>query len=137
MAERMQGKYTDVASGLAQPAKQRTLWESALPGSQGTDSVRGTWCSEGDAGHHPPFRTEPQRTPSPMSVTSRLEWIATQARKYPDQAFTTLAHYIDEALLERAFWSLNPRSCPGIDRMTWLLPVLRRALQQPVPGMGI
>ena len=37
-------------------------------------------------------------------------------RQYPDEAFTTLAHYIDEALLERAFWSLNPRSCPGIDR---------------------
>jgi group II intron reverse transcriptase/maturase len=48
-----------------------------------------------------------------------LEWIATQARKYPDQAFTTLAHHIDEALLERAFWSLNPRSSPGVDRMTW------------------
>jgi group II intron reverse transcriptase/maturase len=54
-----------------------------------------------------------------MSVTSRLEWIATQARKYPDQAFTTLAHHLDEALLERAFWSLNPRSSPGIDRKTW------------------
>jgi len=54
-----------------------------------------------------------------MSVTSRLEWIATQAREYPDQAFTTLAHYIDEAMLERAFWGLNPRSSPGIDRMTW------------------
>ena len=119
MAERMQGKYTDAQSRSAQPAEQRTLWESALSGSQGTDSVRGTWSSEGEAGHHQPFRTESPGTPSPRTVTSRLEWIATQARKYPDQAFTTLAHYIDEAMLERAFWSLNPRSSPGVDRMTW------------------
>jgi group II intron reverse transcriptase/maturase len=110
---------TDVAGCSAEPADQLAPWEPLPSESQGTDSVRGTWCSEGDAGHHQPFQTEPQRTPSPMSVTSRLEWIASQAREYPDEAFTTLAHYIDEALLERAFWSLNPRSCPGIDRMTW------------------
>lgn len=54
-----------------------------------------------------------------MSVNARLEWIATQAQKYPDQPFTTLAHHLDEALLERAFWKLNPRSSPGIDRTTW------------------
>ena len=119
MAERVQGKYTDVGSCSAEPAEEQTPWEPILPGSQGTDSVRGTWCSEGEAGHHQPFRTERQRTPSPKSVTSRLEWIASQARKYPDRAFTTLAHYIDEAMLERAFWSLNPRSSPGVDRITW------------------
>jgi group II intron reverse transcriptase/maturase len=48
-----------------------------------------------------------------------LEWLATQAQKYPHQAFTTLAHLLDEALLERAYWSLNPRSAPGVDRVTW------------------
>jgi group II intron reverse transcriptase/maturase len=34
-------------------------------------------------------------------------------------AFTTLAHHLDAALLERAFWSLNPRSAAGMDRVTW------------------
>ena len=33
--------------------------------------------------------------------------------------FTTLAHHLDVAMLERAFWKLNPRSSPGIDRVTW------------------
>jgi group II intron reverse transcriptase/maturase len=119
MAERKRNKTTEVASRSAQPAEQQTLWDSDLSGSQGTDSVRGTWCSEGDAGHHRPFPTKSQGTPSPTTVRSRLEWIASQAREYPGKAFTTLAHYLDEALLERAFWSLNPRSSSGIDRVTW------------------
>ena len=34
-------------------------------------------------------------------------------------AFTTLAHHLDVPLLERAFWSLNPKSAPGADRVTW------------------
>jgi len=34
-------------------------------------------------------------------------------------AFTTLAHLLDVPLLERAFWSLNPKSVPGVDRVTW------------------
>ena len=34
-------------------------------------------------------------------------------------AFTTLAHHIDVSFLERAFDRLNPRSAPGIDRVTW------------------
>ena len=104
MAERTHEYRTDVESCSAQPAEQLAPWESVPSGSQGTDSVRGTWCSEGDAGHHQPFRTEPQGTPSPMSVTSRLEWIATQAQTVSPQAFTTLAHHIDVAMLERAFW---------------------------------
>lgn len=34
-------------------------------------------------------------------------------------AFTTLAHLLDVPMLERAFWSLNPKSAPGADRVTW------------------
>jgi group II intron reverse transcriptase/maturase len=48
-----------------------------------------------------------------------LDRIATQAREYPDMAFTTLAHLLDVPMLERAFWSLNPKSAPGVDRVTW------------------
>jgi len=34
-------------------------------------------------------------------------------------AFTTLAHHLDVAMLERAFGSRNPHSAPGVDRVTW------------------
>ena len=34
-------------------------------------------------------------------------------------ACTTLAYHLDVAMLDRAFGSLNPRSAPGVDRVTW------------------
>jgi retron-type reverse transcriptase len=34
-------------------------------------------------------------------------------------AFTTLAHHLEVAMLERAFGSLNPPSAPGVERVTW------------------
>ena len=34
-------------------------------------------------------------------------------------AFNTLAHLLDVPMLERAFRSLNPKSAPGVDRVTW------------------
>jgi group II intron reverse transcriptase/maturase len=58
-------------------------------------------------------------TSSPEPILLRLDRIATQAREYPEMAFTTLAHLLDVLLLERAFWSLNPNSAPGADRITW------------------
>src|SRR3989442_14366289 len=42
-----------------------------------------------------------------------------QSQQYPDMAFITLAHHLDGAMLERAFGSLNPKSAPGVDRVTW------------------
>jgi group II intron reverse transcriptase/maturase len=119
MAERMQKHRASVESGSVQPSGPQASHESGLPRRQGTASARGTWNSEGDAGHHQPSPTEPQRTQSFTTVTSLLGWIASQAREYPQGTFTTLAHHLDEALLERAFWGLNPRSSPGIDRRTW------------------
>ena len=107
------------ASGHRQPGETCTR-EAVRPGSQGTKAVRGTWCSEGEAGRH--LRTKAgygPETPSPVPVPLRLERIATQAQQYPDMAFTTLAHHLDVAMLERAFGSLNPHSAPGVDRVTW------------------
>jgi retron-type reverse transcriptase len=54
-----------------------------------------------------------------VPISQRLERIATQAREYPDMAFTTLAHHLDVAMLAHAFRSLNPQSAPGVDRVTW------------------
>jgi hypothetical protein len=76
-----------VTGRSAQPVELPTPCGSVSSRSQGTDSVRGTWSSEGDAGHHPPFPTNSQGTSSPTTVRSRLEWIATQAQKYPHTAF--------------------------------------------------
>jgi RNA-directed DNA polymerase len=96
------------------------------PGSQGTNTVQGTWYSEGDAGRH--LRTTAGQagntpagpgTPSPVPIPQRRARIATQARAYPDMAFTTLAHHLDVAMLADAFRRLNPRSAPGVDRVTW------------------
>src|SRR5918999_1224274 len=100
-------------------------WKRGRPVSQGTNSVRGTWCSEGEAGRH--LRTKARATgrpvgpgtPSPVPVSLRLERIALQAQQYPDMAFTTLAHHLDRAMLADAFGRLNPRSAPGVDRVTW------------------
>ena len=94
--------------------------EAEGPTSQGTNAVHGTWYSEGEAGRH--LRTKAGYGPgtsSPAPVPLRLERIATQAQQYPDMAFTTLAHHLDVAMLERAFGSLNPHSAPGVDRVTW------------------
>ena len=107
------------ASGHRQPG-ETSAWEAARPGNQGTTSVHGTWRSEGEAGRH--LRTKAgqrQGTPSPAPVPLRLERIATQAQQYPDMAFTTLAHHLDVAMLERALGSLNPHSAPGVDRVPW------------------
>ncbi len=100
--------------------------ETQVPVSQGTTSVRGTWWSEGEAGRHLRTKVGPigmiptgQETPSFVPIPLRLERIATQARAYPDMACTTLAHHRDVALLERAFQRLNPKSAPGVDRVTW------------------
>ena len=85
--------------GPCQPG-ETCAQEAVLPRSQGTNSVRGTWCSEGEAGRHlrtqaGPAGTTPagQETPSFLPIPLRLERIATQAREYPDMAFTTLAHH--------------------------------------------
>jgi RNA-directed DNA polymerase len=113
--------------GHRQPVETCAL-EAKVPVSQGTNAVRGTGWSEGDAGRH--LRTKAGQTggnpagpgtPSPVPITLRLARIATQAREYPDMACTTLAHHLDVALLERAFQRLNPHSAPGVDRVTWRL----------------
>ena len=111
-------KPDEIAAGPSRPGGTSARGASG-PGSQGTTSVRGTWSSEGEAGRHLRSAAEETGTSSPEPILTRLDRIATQAREYPDMAFTTLAHLLDVPLLERAFWSLNPNSAPGADRVTW------------------
>ena len=108
----------EMAAGPSRPGGASARG-TGVSGSQGTNSVRGTWSSEGEAGRHLRSSAEEAGTSSPEPILTRLDRIATQAREYPDMAFTTLAHLLDVPLLERAFWSLNPNSAPGADRVTW------------------
>ena len=105
------------------PPQETYAREAAMPGSQGTTAVRGTWGSAGEAGRH--LRTKAghagdtpvgRGTPSPMPRSQRLERSATQAREYPDMAVTPLAHHLAVARL--ALRSLTPQSAPGVDRVT-------------------
>ena len=111
----------------AQPSVRSFAPADILPESQGTNSVHGTWSSEGEAGRH--FRTKAQRigASNPPPVQPRLDRIAEQARQCPKMKFFTLAHHLDVAMLERAFWSLNPKSAAGVDGVTW--PQYKRDLE--------
>ena len=110
----------DATRRQAPPASGASLPGSARSKSQGTNSVHGTCTSEGEAGRHSPLQARlDKETSRSESILQRLERIATQAREYPEMQFTTLAHLLDVALLERAYWSLNPKSAPGVDRVTW------------------
>ena len=59
-----------------------------------------------------------QGTPSPLSVSTRLQRIAELARKAPGMVFTTLAHHIDLELLREAFRRTRKDGAPGIDGQT-------------------
>jgi len=57
-------------------------------------------------------------TPRSQTVSTQLQQIAEQAKRYPASAFTTLAHRIDVDWLREAFQRTNKQSAPGVDRMT-------------------
>ena len=120
MAERKLTHRDDEVRRAALPASGLSALSEVLPENQGTNSVRGTWSSKGEAGRHFPLQAvTAEGTSRPETILQRLERIAAQAREYPEMQFTTLAHLLDVPMLERAFWSLNPDSAPGVDRVTW------------------
>jgi hypothetical protein len=65
------------AAGLSQPGGASARG-AAVPGSQGTNSIRGTWSSEGAAGCHLRTVVEAAGTPSP-SPRSRLRAASPQS----------------------------------------------------------
>ena len=120
MTKRTLPSNNDIHQTRPDPSSGRSLSEDDSSRSWGTDSVHRTQCSEGEAGrHHASNASGRSTTSSRTSPSQRLERIATQAREYPDMAFTTLAHHLDVPFLERAFDRLNRRSAAGIDRVTW------------------
>ena len=57
-------------------------------------------------------------TPRSQTVSTKLQQIAEQAKRYPGTAFTTLVHLIDVDFLREAFRRTNKKSSPGIDGVT-------------------
>src|SRR5512138_1238378 len=57
-------------------------------------------------------------TPSPTSVSTKLQRIAKLARRAPSTALTTLAHHIDEEFLREAYRRTRRDGAPGVDRQT-------------------
>jgi group II intron reverse transcriptase/maturase len=57
-------------------------------------------------------------TPSPISVSTRLQQIAERARSHPDCSFTTLSHAIDVRLLRIAFKKTRRDGATGVDGQT-------------------
>lgn len=54
-------------------------------------------------------------TPSPTTVSTKLQQIATLARQAPDTAFTTLAHHIDLEWLKEAYRRTRKSGATGVD----------------------
>ena len=52
------------------------------------------------------------------SVSTKRERIATLAKEYPERAFTSLAHHIDEAWLREAYAQTRRDGSPGVDGQT-------------------
>lgn len=57
-------------------------------------------------------------TPSPTSVSTKLQRIAELARRSPGTALTTLAHHIDVDFLREAYRRTRKDGAPGVDRQT-------------------
>src|SRR5690242_21547311 len=57
-------------------------------------------------------------TPSPTTVSTKLQRIAKLARQAPDMAFTTLAHHIDLEWLREAYRRTRKDGAVGVDGQT-------------------
>jgi hypothetical protein len=53
-----------------------------------------------------------------LTITTQLQRIAEQAKKYPEMVFTTLAHLMDVDFLREAYQRTRKDSAPGIDGVT-------------------
>ena len=52
------------------------------------------------------------------TISTQLQRIAEQAKKYPAMGFTTLAHLMDVDFLRKAYRRTRKDSAPGIDGVT-------------------
>ena len=77
------------------------------------DPVEGRGCRITD-----PFEGNMPSAQKLDSVSTKRERIATLAKEYPERAFTSLAHHIDEAWLREAYAQTRRDGSPGVDGQT-------------------
>ena len=65
------------------------------------------------------FQTARTTTQCVGSLSPGLERIRQAAKRDPKTRFSSLLHHITPDLLSGAYQSLNPKSAPGVDQMTW------------------
>lgn len=97
-------------------------------GRQGVGDSRSTGDTGGPAPGHPvegrggrnttPHEGKTAGTPTPESVSTKLERIAKLAREAPDMAFRTLAHHIDIDFLKEAHRRTRKGGAAGVDKQT-------------------
>ena len=104
----------------AQPAAASSLSSQVPSANQGTDSVRGTWDSEGEAGRHHCSKQNPGKATTRARVASAT---AGTDRGLRHVSILTCIHYLGtsprRADSGTCVWSLNRHSAAGIDRVTW------------------
>jgi len=54
-------------------------------------------------------------TPSPQTISTRQLELAKRAERYPDEALSTLAHFIDLDWLREAYRRTRKDGAPGVD----------------------
>lgn len=79
---------------------------------------QGTSPREGRRGIEEPRGGKEAGQKSPSAFLTGLAWVAEQARRYPERAFTTLAHHVDMELLRQAYEQTRKDGAVGVDGVT-------------------
>ncbi len=98
----------DGGRGIGAPHSTREAGEPT-PG----DPVEGRGCRTTE-----PWEGKMPETPSSPCISTKLARIAELAKKAPNMAFTTLAHYIDVDWLREAYHRTRKDGAAGIDEQT-------------------
>ena len=88
--------------------------DSILPAKPGKSPQATRW-REGSPGTLDPLEGKMAGTPSPTTVSTKRQRIATLASEDPERGLTTLAHHIDLPFLREAYRRTRKDGAVGID----------------------
>lgn len=84
------------------------------PGVPGAKAVEGSRSAEGNA-----TSTTRAGHRAGQDATSALDRVRRKARAEKEARFTAPLHHVDVDRLRMAFWGVEPKSCDGIDGVSW------------------
>jgi hypothetical protein len=64
-------------------------------------------------------KPRPGRSAGP-GVSNALDRVRQVAVRDKEARFTALLHHVDLDRLRAAYWAINPKAAPGVDRVTWV-----------------